>query len=64
MHTKKLSNSSLSYIILGKSNFSEFALSYGWLGYGSAVGQTRNPHNPLRDPSGSSIGSAVTVAAG
>ena len=51
-------------VILGKSNLSEFALSYGWLGYGSAVGQTRNPHNPLRDPSGSSSGSAVAVAAG
>lgn len=51
-------------VILGKANLSEFALSYGWLGYGSAVGQTRNPHNPLRDPSGSSSGSAVAVAAG
>jgi len=51
-------------IILGKANMSEFALSYGWLGYGSAVGQTRNPHNVLRDPSGSSGGSAVAVAAG
>ncbi|MEN8151760.1 MAG: amidase family protein, partial [Planctomycetota bacterium] len=51
-------------VILGKANMSEFALSYGWLGYGSAVGQTRNPHNTLRDPSGSSSGSAVAVAAG
>jgi amidase len=51
-------------VILGKANMSEFALSYGWLGYGSAVGQTRNPHDPLRDPSGSSSGSAVAVAAG
>lgn len=51
-------------VILGKANMSEFALSYGWLGYGSAVGQTRNPHNPLRDPSGSSSGSAAAVAAG
>jgi amidase len=50
-------------IILGKAHMSEFALSYGWLGYGSMVGQTRNPHNPLRDPSGSSSGSAVAVAA-
>lgn len=51
-------------VIIGKANMSEFALSYGWLGYGSAVGQTRNPHNPLRDPSGSSSGSAAAVAAG
>jgi len=51
-------------VILGKANMSEFALSYGWLGYGSAVGQTRNPHNIKRDPSGSSSGSAVAVAAG
>ncbi len=51
-------------VIVGKANMSEFALSYGWLGYGSMVGQTRNPHNTLRDPSGSSSGSAVAVAAG
>ena len=51
-------------VFLGKANMSEFALSYGWLGYSSAVGQTRNPHNPLRDPSGSSSGSAAAIAAG
>lgn len=51
-------------VILGKANMSEFALSYGWLGYGSMVGQTKNPHAPLRDPSGSSSGSAAAVAAG
>lgn len=51
-------------VIIGKANMSEFALSYGWLGYGSLVGQTRNPHNPLRDPSGSSSGSAAAIAAG
>jgi len=51
-------------VIIGKTNMSEFALSYGWLGYGSMVGQTRNPHDTLRDPSGSSSGSAVGVAAG
>ena len=51
-------------VIIGKANMSEFALSYGWLGYGSMVGQTRNPHDTLRDPSGSSSGSAVGVAAG
>jgi amidase len=51
-------------VIVGKANMSEFALSYGWLGYGSMVGQSRNPHRPLRDPSGSSSGSAAAVAAG
>jgi amidase len=51
-------------VIIGKANMSEFALSYGWLGYSSVVGQTRNPHNPLRDPSGSSSGSAAAIAAG
>lgn len=51
-------------VIVGKANMSEFALSYGWLGYSSVAGQTRNPHNPLRDPSGSSSGSAAAVAAG
>ncbi len=51
-------------VILGKANLSEFALSYGWLGYSSAKGQTKNPHNLLRDPSGSSSGSAAAIAAG
>ncbi len=51
-------------VIIAKANMSEFALSYGWLGYSSVIGQTRNPHNTLRDPSGSSSGSAAAVAAG
>ncbi|MEE4271500.1 MAG: amidase family protein [Thermoanaerobaculales bacterium] len=51
-------------VIIGKANMSEFALSYGWLGYSSVVGQTKNPHDLLRDPSGSSSGSAAAVAAG
>jgi amidase len=51
-------------VIVGKANMSELALSYGWLGYSSVVGQTKNPHDPLRDPSGSSSGSAAAVAAG
>jgi len=51
-------------IIIGKANMSEFALSYGWLGYGSIIGQTKNPHNTLRDPSGSSSGSAVAITVG
>ena len=54
-------------IILGKTNLSEWAnfrsrksLS-GWSGVG---GQTRNAHDPLRSPCGSSSGSAVAVARG
>ena len=54
-------------IILGKANLSEWAnfrsrksLS-GWSGIG---GQTRNAHDPLRSPCGSSSGSAVAVARG
>ena len=50
-------------ILLGKTNMSELAASYGWLGYSSYGGQTVNPYNPLRDASGSSSGSAVAVAA-
>jgi amidase len=51
-------------VILGKANLSDFALSYGWLEYSSVTGQTKNPHNLLRDPSGSSSRSAAAVAAG
>jgi len=53
-------------IILGKSNLSEWAnfrsekSSSGWSSVG---GQTRNPYDPLRNPCGSSSGSAVAVAA-
>jgi amidase len=54
-------------VILGKTNLSEWAnfratpsLS-GWSGVG---GQTRNARDPLRNPCGSSSGSAVAVAAG
>lgn len=50
-------------ILLGKTNMSELAASYGWLGYSSMGGQTLNPTNPLRDASGSSSGSAAAVAA-
>lgn len=50
-------------ILLGKTNMSELAASYGWLGYSSFGGQTLNPFNPLRDPSSSSSGSAAAVAA-
>jgi len=53
-------------IILGKSNLSEWAnfrsdrSSSGWSSIG---GQTKNPYDPLRNPCGSSSGSAVAVAA-
>ena len=54
-------------IILAKTNLSEWAnfrstrSSSGWSSRG---GQTRNPHDTARTPSGSSSGSAVAVAAG
>jgi amidase len=54
-------------ILLGKANLSEWAnfrssgSVSGWSGVG---GQTRNAHDPLRNPCGSSSGSAVAVAAG
>jgi len=53
-------------LLLGKTNLSEWAnfrsrqSSSGWSGRG---GQTRNPYALDRDPSGSSSGSAVAVAA-
>ncbi|MBR2544884.1 MAG: hypothetical protein IKE93_01825 [Erysipelotrichaceae bacterium] len=55
-------------VILGKTNLSEFAY---WMseegmpsGYSSLSGQVVHPYNPEYDPSGSSSGSAVAVAAG
>ncbi|NEQ60121.1 MAG: amidase [Moorea sp. SIO4A1] len=50
-------------IILGKANMSEFAESYGRLGYSSLGGLTRNPYKLTRDPSGSSGGSGAVIAA-
>ena len=53
-------------VILGKANLSEWAnfrstqSSSGWSSIG---GQTRNPYDLLRNPCGSSSGSAVSVAA-
>jgi len=53
-------------IILAKANLSEWAnfrstrSSSGWSSVG---GQTHNPYDPLRNPCGSSSGSAVAVAA-
>ena len=54
-------------IILGKANLSEWANFRGARsvsGWSSLGGQTRNPHNPLRSPCGSSSGPAAAVAAG
>lgn len=50
-------------ILIGKTNLSEMAASYGWYGYSSVGGQTLNPFNPLRTADGSSSGSAAAVAA-
>ena len=44
-------------ILLGKTNLSELAASYGWMGYSSLGGQTLNPYNLKHDASGSSSGS-------
>lgn len=55
-------------IILGKANMTEFAnfMTDGEMpdGYSSRGGQVLNPYNNLKTPSGSSSGSAVSVAAG
>jgi amidase len=53
-------------IILGKTNLSEWAnfrSSHSTSGWSSRGGQTRNPYALDRNPSGSSSGSAVAVAA-
>lgn len=53
-------------IILGKANLSEWAnfrSSHSSSGWSSVGGQTRNPYDTLRNPCGSSSGSAVSVAA-
>ncbi len=47
-------------IILAKVNLSEFASGGA---FSSLGGQTRNPHDPLRTPSGSSGGTGAAVAA-
>jgi amidase len=54
-------------VILGKGNLSEWANfrgAHSVSGWSSLGGQTRNPHDRLRSPCGSSSGSAVSVAAG
>ncbi|MGD9904323.1 MAG: amidase family protein [Vicinamibacterales bacterium] len=48
-------------VILAKVNLSEFASGGA---FSSLGGQTRNPHDPARTPSGSSGGSGAAVAAG
>ncbi|MCD8533662.1 MAG: glutamyl-tRNA amidotransferase [Verrucomicrobia bacterium] len=50
-------------IILAKANLSEFASSAKTNGFSSLGGQTRNPHDLERGPSGSSGGSGASVAA-
>ena len=54
-------------VILGKTNMTEFANYMSETmpnGYSSRGGQTLNLYDPEADPSGSSTGSAVAVAAG
>jgi amidase len=54
-------------VILGKTNLSEWAnfrSTDSVSGWSAVGGQTRNAHDPLRNPCGSSSGSAVAVAAG
>ena len=53
-------------VILGKANLSEWAnfrSEHSSSGWSSLGGQTRNPYDPVRNPCGSSSGSAVAVAA-
>jgi amidase len=54
-------------VILGKANMSEWAnfrSSHSTSGWSTLGGQAVNPHGTGRNPSGSSSGSAVAVAAG
>lgn len=47
-------------VIIGKANMSEFAASGA---FSSLGGQSHNPHDPTRTPSGSSGGTGVAIAA-
>jgi amidase len=49
-------------VVIGKTTMPDFAAS--WHGHSSRSGITRNPHDPRRDPGGSSGGTAAAVAAG
>jgi amidase len=49
-------------VVIGKTAMPDFAAS--WHGHSSRSGITRNPHDPQRDPGGSSGGTAAAVAAG
>ena len=54
-------------VILAKTNLSEWAnfrSTHAISGWSAIGGQTRNPHDPLRNPCGSSSGSAAGLAAG
>lgn len=48
-------------IIIAKTNMDEFA--HGGIGFSSRIGQTHNPHDPLRHPAGSSGGTGAGLAA-
>jgi amidase len=53
-------------LVLGKGNLSEWAnfrSGHSQSGWSAVGGQTRNAYDPLRNPSGSSAGSAVATAA-
>jgi amidase len=53
-------------VILAKANLSEWAnfrSTHSSSGWSSLGGQTKNPYDPLRNPCGSSSGSATAVAA-
>jgi Asp-tRNA(Asn)/Glu-tRNA(Gln) amidotransferase A subunit family amidase len=48
-------------VVLAKTNLCDWAAS--WFGYSSAIGRTKNPYAPDRDPGGSSAGTGAGVAA-
>jgi Asp-tRNA(Asn)/Glu-tRNA(Gln) amidotransferase A subunit family amidase len=48
-------------IVLAKTTLPDWATS--WFSYSSLSGDTRNPHDPQRDPGGSSAGTGAAVSA-